>query len=212
MASSAFKSSVSSSTQRAATTAAPAASANPAPIEIMGVLAYPSIVTPDPQSGGKYNTLVLITDPEDQKKLQELVAAACEQTFRSAQLPPAAHNPLRNADEKNHAGEFAFKHPAFRVPGAMVVRAKTSYQPQCVWGPNETDIDAAEISGGDTVVVQISAYGYSNQSQGVGLSLGRIWLVEKGATKIERGSVGGANVRRIDRSRLRFSDGTGEVA
>jgi len=213
MATSAFKSSV-SPVQRAAQ--APAATAAPsvalAPVEILGVLAYPSIVEPDPQSGNKFNTLVLITDPEDQQKLEELVAAACEQTFRSSKLPPGAHNPLRDANEKNHAGEFAFKHPSFRVKDGMVVRAKTAYQPQCVWGPNETEIDPSEIHGGDTVVVQISAYGYSNQSQGVGLSLGRIWLVEKGETRIERGSGAGANVKRIDRSRLRFNDGTGEAA
>jgi hypothetical protein len=46
----------------------------------------------------------------------------------------------------------------------------------------------------------------------VGLSLGRIWLIKKGETKIERGSGAGANVQRIDRSRLRFNDGTGEAA
>ncbi len=210
MATSAFKSSVTPAQRTAPAAAAPAAAL--APVEVLGVLAYPSIVTPDDKSGGKYNTLVLITDPEDQKKLEELVGAACVETFRSPQLPPGAHNPLRDANEKNHAGEFSFKHPSFRVPGGMVIRAKTAYQPTCVWGPNETEIDPSEINGGDQVVVQISAYGYSNQSQGVGLSLGRIWLVKKGETKIERGSGAGANVQRIDRSRLRFNDGTGEAA
>jgi hypothetical protein len=210
MATSAFKSSVSPAQRNAIATAAPAAA--PTPVEVLGVLAYPSIVTPDDKSGGKYNTLVLITDAEDQKKLGQLVSAACVETFRSPKLPAGAHNPLRDANEKNHAGEFAFKHPSFRVPGGMVIRAKTAYQPTCVWGPNETEIDPSEISGGDQVVVQISAYGYSNQSQGVGLSLGRIWLIKKGETKIERGSGAGANVQRIDRSRLRFNDGTGEAA
>lgn len=210
MATSAFKSSVSPAQRNAQAPAAPAVAL--APVEVLGVLAYPSIVEPDPQSGNKFNTLVLITDPDDQKKLEELVAAACEQTFRSPELPPGAHNPLRDANEKNRAGEFAFKHPSFRVPGGMVVRAKTAFQPQCVWGPNETEIDPSEINGGDQVVVQISAYGYSNQSQGVGLSLGRVWLVKKGETKIERGSGAGANVQRIDRSRLRFNDDTGQSA
>ncbi len=209
MATSAFKSSVSPA-QRTAPAAAPAA-AHP-PVEVLGVLGYPSLVTPDERSGGKYNTLVLITDPDDQKKLEELVSAACMETFRSPQLPPGAHNPLRDSNEKNHAGEFAFKHPAFRVPGGMVVRAKTAYQPKCVAGEQEEEIDPSEINGGDQVVVQLSAYGYSNQSQGVGLSLGRIWLVKKGETKIERGSGAGANVQRIDRSRLRFNDGTGVAA
>jgi hypothetical protein len=210
MATSAFKSSVSPAQRTSQAPAVPAVAL--APVEVLGVLAYPSIVEPDPQSGNKFNTLVLITDPEDQQKLEELVAAACEQTFRSPKLPPGAHNPLRDANEKNHAGEYAFKHPSFRVAGGMVVRAKTAYQPQCVWGPEETEIDASEIHGGDKVAVQISAYGYSNQSQGVGLSLGRIWLIKKGETKIERGSGAGANIKRIDRSRLRFNDGTGEAA
>lgn len=176
-----------------------------APVEIIGTLAYPSIQQPDPQSGDKYNTLVLIDEPEYQQALRDLVSAASEQTFRSPNLPPGAHNPLRDSNEKNHAGEYAFKHPAFRVPGGMVIRAKTSFQPKCVWGPSEEEIDPSQINGGDRVVVEISAYGYSNQSQGVGLSLGRIWLIGKGDTKIERGSGAGANVRRIDRSRLQFT-------
>jgi len=52
-------------------------------------------------------------------------------------------------------------------------------------------------------VVEVSAYGYDNQSSGVALSLGKIWLVKKGETKIDRGS-GGGNVKRLDRSRLQF--------
>ena len=218
MATSAFKSSINATTtaKRAAVSVpeviAPA-SIEPTAIEIQGVIAYPSLVTPDPKSGDKFNALLLITDPEDKQALTDLVACTCEQTFRSQQLPPGAHNPLRDSNEKNHAGEYAFKHPAFRVKGGMVVRAKTGFQPECVWGPSESPVDPAEITGGDLVVVQIGAYGYSNQSQGVALSLGRVWLIEKGQTKIERGVGTGANVKRIDRSRLRFHDEeSGEVA
>lgn len=173
--------------------------------EIIAVIAYPSIVNPDPQSGDKYVALLLVVDPESQQVLRDLMRDACQQTFRSEELPPGAHDPLRDSNEKNHAGEFAFKHPAFRVPGGLVVRAKTSYQPKCVWGPSEEEIDPSQINGGDTVVVQVAAYGYNNQSKGVGISLGRIWLTGKGETKIERGSGAGANVRRIDRSRLQFA-------
>lgn len=181
-------------------------------IEVKATIAYPSLVSPDPMSGDKYNALLLITDQEDQKALMELVSFACEETFRSSELPHGAHNPLRDANERNHAGEYAFKHPAFRVPGALVVRAKTGFPPECVWGPNETEIASDEISGGDEVAVQLSAYGFSNKSQGVALSLGRVWLIAKGNTKIERGTSAGTNLRRIDRSRLRFNDGTGEAA
>lgn len=184
----------------------------PSVCEVRAIIAYPSLSTPDPKSGDKYNALLLIKDPEDQQALIDLVSAACEQTFRSPELPPGAHNPLRDSNERNHAGEFAFKHPAFRVSGGMVLRAKTGYPPVCVWGPNETEIASTEINGGDEVVVELTAYGFANQSQGVGLSLGRVWLVKKGDTKIERGSGATANVRRIDRSRLRFNDGAAEAA
>jgi hypothetical protein len=186
--------------------------AAPSVCEVKAIIAYPSLSTPDPKSGDKYTALLLIKDPEDQQALIDLVGDACAQTFRSRELPPGAHNPLRDSNERNLAGEFAFKHPVFRTPSGMVVRAKTGYPPVCVWGPNESEIASDEINGGDEVVVQLSAYGYSNQSQGVGLSLGRVWLIEKGITKIERGSGATANVRRIDRSRLRFNDGTGEAA
>jgi hypothetical protein len=205
MTTSAFKSSVTSATKR---TAMPAANANakPATIEIQATIAYPSIVAPDPKAGDKFASLFLVTDPDSQEALRALVAEASELTFRTPQLPPGAHNPLRDSDERTPSGEHAFKHPAFRVEGGLVFRAKTGYQPECVWGPSEVAVDPSEINGGDETVVQVSAYGYANQSSGVALSLGRIWLIRKGVQKIERGSGSAANVRRIDRSRLRFSD------
>jgi len=181
--------------------------------EIRAVIAYPALETPDERSGGKYNALFLVTDPEDQEVLAEIVAASCEETFRTRTLPPGAHNPLRDCSEKTPSGEYAFKHPIFRTPGGLVLRAKTAYQPQCVWGPNETEISPSEINGGDEVIVTLSTYGYSNQSAGVAFSLGRIWLVSKGDVRVERGSGAGANVRRIDRSKIRFTDPqTGEAA
>ena len=215
MATNSFKSTVPTHKRVAVSVAAVPAPVKliPSAIEVQGTIAYPCLSTPDPKAGDKYTCLLLIDSPQDQEALLELVGATSEQTFRSAELPAGAHNPLRESNEKNHAGEFAIKHPAFRVPGGMVIRAKTGFVPECVWGPNETPIGAEEITGGDTVVVQISAYGYANQSQGVALSLGRVWLIEKGQTKIERGTGAGVNVKRIDRSRLRFHDGlAGEAA
>jgi hypothetical protein len=209
MTKSAFKPSLAATPVQASISASSNAAST---IEVKAVIAYPSLVTPDPMSGDKYNALFLIKDPEDQAALADLVRNACEDTFRTSELPHGAHNPLRDANERNHAGEYAFKHGAFRVPGAMVVRAKTGFPPVCVWGPNETEIASTEISGGDEVVVQLSAYGFANKSQGVGLSLGRFWLIYNGTTKIERGTGAVANVHRIDRSRLRFNDGTGEAA
>jgi hypothetical protein len=207
MTTSAFKSSVTPATKRAAVSATPAAKA--AAIEIQATIAYPSIVSPDPRSGDKYNGLFLVTDPDSQEALRALVAEASELTFRTPQLPPGAHNPLRDSNERLPSGEFAFKHPAFRVEGGLVIRAKTGYQPETVAGPNEMPVDPAEINGGDLVVAQIGAYGYQNQSTGVALSLGRIWQIGKGKDRIERGAGSAANVRRIDRSRLRFSDEVG---
>jgi hypothetical protein len=216
MATSAFKQSV-NTVQKSV---APALTAKPEPqavksggAEVRGIMAYPSIETPDERSGGKYNALLYVTDPEDQAVLAEMVADACEETFRTRTLPPGAHNPLRDCNEKTPSGEYAFKHPIFRTPGGIVLRAKTSYQPQCVWGPNETEISPSEINGGDEVIVTLSTYGYNNQSAGVAFSLGRIWLISKGEVRVERGSGAGANVRRIDRSKIRFTNPqTGEAA
>lgn len=173
--------------------------------EITCIIAYPNLVEKDPQSD-KFAALMLVTDPESQQTLRDLVEQSCMETFRSPELPPGAHDPLRDPNERNPAGELAFKHPAFRVDDGLVIRAKTGYQPTCVWGPSETVIDASEINGGDECVVQVSTYGYNNQSKGVAFSLGRIWLINKGDQKIERGTGASANVRKIDRSRLRFTE------
>jgi hypothetical protein len=181
--------------------------------EIRAIIAYPSIQAPDERSGNKFNALFLVKDPDDQAVLAEMVADACEETFRTRTLPPGAHNPLRDCEERTPSGEYAFKHAVFRTTGALVLRAKTAYQPECVWGANETEISPSEINGGDEVIVTLSTYGYSNQSAGVAFSLGRIWLVSKGDVRVERGSGAGANVRRIDRSKIRFTDPqTGEAA
>lgn len=181
--------------------------------EVRAIIAYPSIETPDERAGGKFNALFYVVDPEDQDVLIQMVGDSCQETFRTRTLPPGAHNPLRDCNERIPSGEYAFKHPIFRTPGGVVLRAKTSFQPQCVWGPNETEISPSEIHGGDHVIVTLSTYGYQNQSAGVAFSLGRIWLIAKGETKVERGSGAGANVRRIDRSKIRFTDAqTSEAA
>jgi hypothetical protein len=64
-------------------------------------------------------------------------------------------------------------------------------------------MDAAQIHGGDNVVVAINAYNYSNQSSGVALSLGPIWWVSKGEVAIERGG-GGSDFSGVDTSKLKF--------
>jgi hypothetical protein len=181
--------------------------------EIRATICYPALESPDERSGNKFNALFLVRDPDDQAVLAEMVADACEETFRTRTLPSGAHNPLRDCNERTPSGENAFKHSIFRTPGGLVLRAKTAYQPECFWGPNETAITPSEINGGDEVIVTLSTYGYNNQSSGVAFSLGRIWLIAKGETRVERGSGAGANVRRIDRSRIRFTEiQTGEAA
>jgi hypothetical protein len=176
-------------------------------IEVLARIAYPEIKEPSPEAGGKHVALFLVEDAASREALEELVGDLSEATFRSRDLPAGAHNPLRDANERKPSGEYAFRHPAFRVNDGIVFRAKTAYQPACVWGPNEVPIDAGEIQGGDEVLVQISGYGYANQSRGVGLSMGRVWLVRKGDVRIERGTGSQAAVRRIDRSRLQFGEG-----
>lgn len=181
------------------------------PIEVLATICYPSLVEPDPKSGDKFNALLLVTDPPSLQALEDLVGDASDQTFRSRQLPAGAHNPLRDANEKTVSGELAFKHPVFRVPEGKVVRVKSGFAPTCVWGPRQESIEASQIRGGDQVVVEVVAYGYNNQSAGVGLSFNRVWLVSKGDVTVERGSSGGANVRRLDRSNLRFDERLGDA-
>ena len=187
----------------------PAAATDPTKsqvIEVLARIAYPEIKEPSAEAGGKYVALFLVEDAASREALEELVGDLSLATFRSRDLPPGAHDPLRDANERKPSGEYAFRHPAFRVDNGLVFRAKTGYQPACVWGPNETPIDAGEIQGGDEVLVQVSGYAYSNQSRGVGLSMGRVWLLRKGDVRIERGTGSQAAVRRIDRSRLQFGD------
>ena len=171
-------------------------------VEILCTVAYPQIATPDEKSG-KFNLMAIVSEEQSQQALVDLVGNAAEAMFKNREFTGSMHNPLRDADEKNDAGEFTFKHPAFRSAG-MVARLKTGFAPKCVWGPNETEIDASEIKGGDECVIEVSAYGFDKKGKGVALSLGRIWLINKGKATIERGS-GGNNVQRLDRSNLRFT-------
>ena len=208
---SSFKTTASTSATKrsAAPVEPPAAATDPNKaqvIEVLARIAYPEIKEPSAEAGGKFVALFLVEDAASQEALQELVGDLSLATFRSRDLPPGAHDPLRDANERKPTGEYAFRHPAFLVNNGLVFRAKTAYQPDCVWGPNEVPIEAGEIQGGDEVLVQISGYAYANQSRGVGLSMGRLWLVRKGEMRIERGTGSQAAVRRIDRSRLQFGD------
>ena len=197
--------------RKPAAAASPAAAAdrvtdgiNPkATIAVQGVLAYPALTTPDEQSGA-YQALIIV-DPgsEDFRKIEALVRANSLEKFKSEDLPPRAFNPIRSGDEPAQRGDgYAFRNEAFR--GKAFVRGKTKFQPTVVWGPDQTPIDPSEVHGGDTVVVELSAYAYDNQSRGVALSLGKIWLIARGTNRIERGASGGAALSGYDRSKLRF--------
>lgn len=175
-------------------------------VEVRGTIAYPSLVEPDERSG-KFNCLLLIEKGSaSEEAINDLVDAAAKDEFGDKGIPAGGFNPIRDSNEKKPDGEFAFKHPAFR-DDCIVVRLKTGFDPVCVWGPNETPCDAEEIHGGDDVIIEVSAYAYNNQSAGVGLSLGRIWRLRAGEQRIERGS-GSANVKRLDRSGLKFDTDT----
>lgn len=183
----------------------PSSAMKPAIVEVLATIGYPELVLSPASADNKRVALFLVTDPDSQQALIDLVADTSEAEFRSRDLPPGAHNPLRDSNERKASGEYAFRHPAFRVEGGLVFRGKTGFEVPCVWGPSELPIEASEVQGGDLVAVQVSSYAFDNQSKGIGLSMSRIWLLEKGRTKIERGT-SQANVRRIDRSRLRFGD------
>jgi hypothetical protein len=207
-----FKKAVSPSSAKPAAKAAPAKSRQaPAPVELLGTLAYPCFQEVDEQSG-KYSCLLAIEkDSDSAQDLFDLVGDAAEYQFGERELDDSQHNPLRSSDEKNRAGEYTFKHPFFRTGDFWVVRLKTGFAPSIVWGPNETPTTADQVNGGDLVIIETGAYGYANQSSGVALSLGRVHLISKGDHKIERGT-GSSNVRRIDRSGLRFTNTTSDEA
>lgn len=171
-------------------------------VAVVGTLAYPSISEPD--ENGKYSTL-LIVDPKEETlhELIELVEDHAEALTGKRQLTGRHFDPIRDGDEPSKSGEgFAFKHPAFR--GKTVVRLKSNFAPKTVHGPRREPIAATEIHGGDEVAVGVSAYSYNNQSSGVALSLGAIWLTRPGDERIERGGAVGSSFGKIDASRLRF--------
>jgi hypothetical protein len=173
-------------------------------VALVGVLAYPSVAQPD--ENGKHSTLVIIEpDEETLADLRELVADHAEATFGERTLGARHHDPIRSGDEPSRDGKgYAFKHPAFR--GKYVVRLKSSFAPNCVAGQRRDKIDPSEIRGGDHVVVEVSAFGFNNQSSGVGLSLNAIWQLRPGDVVIEKGGSSGSSFSKLDTSKLKFVD------
>ena len=188
-----------------------AAAVESGPFEVQAKIAYAaSLIEPDDKTGMR-SCLLYITDEESIDAVNRAVAAKCLETFGEEDIPEGGIDPRRDANEADRANNYSFKHPIFRE-GGMILRAKTKFEVSAVWGPNETEIDVSEITGGDEVVATINLYGYNNQSTGVGVGLNKLWLISKGKVKVERGSGGsGANVVRIDRSKLKFGgDAAGE--
>lgn len=181
-------------------------------IVAVGTIAYPSLVEVDEQSG-KYAGLFLI-DPESESAqlLRDLVVDHSMAVFGKAELPPRAHNPIRSGDEPAASGDgLAFKNDAFRK--MIVIRAKTQFAPACFVGPDREPCDASEIRGGDQVAVEITAYGFNNQSSGVAFSMGAIWKIADGEVRIERGAGGGGGgFAKLDTSKLNFKIAAGAKA
>jgi hypothetical protein len=171
-------------------------------INVHGTLAFTSLTEPDQQSG-KFSTLLII-DPES-KHYQELEALVQDHSIAltgEPDLPARFHNPIREGDEKKSATEYTMKDEAFR--GMKFVRLKSGYMPTLFTGENRVRTDISKAQGGDEVLIEVSAYNFSNQSSGVALSMGAIWLINKGERVIERGGASGSSFSNIDSSRFEF--------
>jgi hypothetical protein len=171
-------------------------------VVLHATLAYPSFTEPDEQSG-KYATLAII-DPNDPTfaELEELVRDHSIDLCGEETLPARFHNPLRDGDERKDANTFTFKNDAFR--GKAVVRLKSAFQPACFAGEDRHSIEVSEIRGGDEVLVEVTAFNFSNQSSGVALSLGAVWKVADGKTRIEKGAASGGSFGGVDVSKFKF--------
>jgi hypothetical protein len=184
-------------------TSAVAADAVNREIAVRCRIAYPEIVTPNSDTG-KFQA-VLILEDEAAKQVEALVGDVAEATFGARELKGRLLNPIRSGDEPNRSGDgLAFRDAAFR--GKTVVRAKSGFPPKCFQGRDREPITPDMIRGGDHCIVAVKAYGYNNQSAGVGISLGAIWFVKKGETTIERGGSGGSSFGNIDTNGIDFQD------
>jgi hypothetical protein len=209
MATSAFGARGAQTVSKAAPAAKPAKAAGSKSLELKAsvpvfcTLAYPSLTEPDEQSG-KFSVLAILDPAEPTTEdILTLVRAHSIELTGEEELPAGYHNPVRSGDEINPATrKLVFAHAAFR--DKLVVRLKSAYQPKAYFGPQETPCDVSQIRGGDQCVVEISAYGYNNQSRGVALSLGAIWQIAPGAVKIEKGASSGASFSKVDKSRFTF--------
>lgn len=171
-------------------------------IQIVCHVGYPEIA--EPNEDGKYSVLALVSDPAQIGAVEDLLKAECQHGFQSDEVPAGAFNPVRSAQEKKPDGEFAFKSGFINEKEcAIVLRAKSGFQPKTIFGPNQTPCDAADIRGGDECVIEVSAYSYKNQSTGVAFSLNGIWKINAGNGELERGGSGGA-FSGFDSSKLNF--------
>ncbi|MDC0572940.1 DUF2815 family protein [Luminiphilus sp.] len=171
-------------------------------LQIVCHVGYPEIA--EPNEDGKYSVLALVSDSAQIGAVEDLLKAECQLGFQSDEVPAGAFNPIRSAQEKKPDGEFAFKSPFInQKEGAIVLRAKSGFQPKTIFGPNQTPCDAADISGGDECVIEIAGYSYKNQSTGVAFSLNGVWKINAGNGVLERGGSGGA-FSGFDASKLKF--------
>ncbi len=172
-------------------------------IAVHGVVAYPTVTEPDPETG-KYSTLLIIPRNEPTlETLLELIGDHAEALTGSRTLGAKYHNPIRDADERKPNGELVFKHAGFRGDN-VVVRLKSGFAPKCFYGANKTPCDPGEIKGGDECLVGIQAFHFNNQSAGVALSLSAILLIGKTEHVIEKGQGGGTSFDSLDLSGVKF--------
>lgn len=181
-------------------------------VVVSATCAYPEVA--ELNERGQYSCLFIVPkDSDDLQPLRQLLRFHIQSKFQQPTLPPGAFDPLRDADEMDQAsGQYKFKPQPFRG-GNVVFRAKSRYDVPVFDGEDRQLVhDKRILRGGDPVLVELSAYAYSNQSQGVALSLASIWRIGAGDVLIEKGGSAGSAFAHYDTAKIRFPSAGGNNA
>lgn len=157
----------------------------------------------EPAESGKYEGVFAPETPEEAAKLEAVIQEGIEEGF-SGKLPKGGFLPQKDADARREDGSF--RYPEHLRDAPFVFNAKTKYQPKCYWTSRKVECSADEIVGGDDCIIEVTAFSYSNQAKGVGISLNSIWRVRKGDKAIVKGGASGRTFDGLDVSDLVFDD------
>lgn len=161
-------------------------------LNVRGILAFPSLIEPSAQPAKpedlRYRATLLIPkgDADNLAAAKRLFDDAYQRgltTKWGGKKPPAVtfKNPLRDGDEeKANLDGFA---------GCWFINATTRRKPAVVRRDLTPITREEDIWGGQEVVINLSAYPFSNQSNGVAFSLETIMILGPGEHRLGGGAV-----------------------